>query len=182
MRRLAGPADLLVVGQGLPPFQRSDLFRHEPIGSLPAVLICPGAHLPLARILLVHQGDSPGEALLATVARLCRGFQAKLIVLSVAGSERVVRRQQQAPRALLAAQGLAADFDSVVGSEVAVAAAGVARWRRCQLVVLGWQPGPSWWRRWWGSPVEQLAEMAGDFAFLALPDAATPGSTSQPVA
>jgi hypothetical protein len=167
----AGPTDLVVCGQALPPATKRMLLHAQPLSRSPALLVCPDTWNRLSRILVLDQGKFASEPFLAAAARLGHRFQVGLLVLSVARSERAARERQLAARQALAPCGLNVDFDLVVGSEIREAATSVARWRRCQLVLLERQESTPWWRWLRGCPTERLMERTGDLAFLGLPGA-----------
>jgi hypothetical protein len=77
---------------------------------------------------------------------------------------------------------LAADFDFLVGAEARTAVAGVARWRRCQLVIVKRQDCASWWRWLRGSRTDWIMSLMGSFSFLSLPGTDTLGTTVPPSA
>jgi hypothetical protein len=167
LRPLLSPSDLLVLGQALPRSLKSALLGESLRDGAPAVLVSPDTWTPLSRILLLDQGDRPAERFLVTAAELCRSFRAAPVVLTVARSERAGQLRQHAVRAALAVHGLDADFDLVIGSEARAAAVSVARWRRCQLIVMERPGSPPWWRwprattmEWFMNQVESPAVLA----------------------
>ncbi|HEV3257939.1 MAG TPA: hypothetical protein VG013_13720 [Gemmataceae bacterium] len=173
------PADLFVFGQALAPAQKKDLLRQAVDSGAAAILICPDNWQALHRVLVLDQGSQANERFLAAAAQLCRCFQAKAVVLTVADSERTARLRQGAAREMLAGCGLDADFDLVVGAEVGDAVANVARWRRCQLVVMERHNSQAW-RRWPGHPrTETLIDLTQDLTFLALPESGVAGTVPQ---
>jgi hypothetical protein len=129
--------DLLIFNQSLPlTDQRSLLLRIQRNGG-PATLICPDSAVPLKRILMVNGPGQLAPRFLESIVELCAAFQASLVVLTVARSERKAQRRQQSVREALAGQDVAVDFDFVAGAETALAVAQVALWRRCQLAACG---------------------------------------------
>jgi hypothetical protein len=174
----ARPTDLLVLGHALPAAQKRNLLRAAPGDASSAILVCPDVYAPPHRILLLDQGEDELARSLSVVVPLCRAFAAKLVVLSVSQTEKESRRRQQGAQAALACVGLRADCDSVIGSEVRSAVIGVARWRRCQLVVMSREVSPSW-RRWLrASSPAWFMGWTQRLAFLALPETpATPRTT-----
>jgi hypothetical protein len=167
---VAGPTDLLVLGHALTAPQKKNLLRAAMGDSSPAILVCPDAYASVHRILLLDQGIQDLSRSLPVVASLCRAFGAKLVVLTVSHTEKESHRRQQTVRSSLASIGLHADCDSVIGSEVRVAAVGVARWRRCQLVVMSREVSPPWWRWLRDSSPEWFMSLTQPLAFLALPE------------
>ena len=120
--------------------------------------------------------------MLTTVIELCRCLRAKPVVLTVGRTEREGWRRQQPARAAFAEHGQSGNFDLLIGSEVAEAAIRVARWRQCQLVVMGrygrHPPNPpllrggwgGWWRHWFGgSTTERLVGLGDSLAVLTIP-------------
>jgi hypothetical protein len=172
LRRDVAPDDLLVFDQGLPAVQKQDLFRQALRDQAPAVLVCPATWVPLSRVLVVDQKDTPEEVFLRRAAALCRGLGTDSIVLTVARTERAARLRQATARETLAGAGLDADFDFLVGAEVRGAVASIARWRRCQLVVMRRQDCPPWWR-WLRDPhAEWMMNLTESLSFLSLPGTA----------
>ena len=168
--------DLLIFGRGLAHGEKKQLLRHAQRSNGPGVLICPDDMPALRRILLVQQ-DNLQEEFLRIAVGLCRCFQAGLVVLSVARSNRAAQTGEQAARRALANAGIETDFDVLVGSEVRVAVAHVARWRHCQLVVMQGERSNSWWRWLRGTPAEEMMDLAASLSFLSLPLATAPQLT-----
>ena len=103
-----------------------------------AVLICPESwKSTLSRLLVLYRSHEQNDPMLTTVIELCRCLRAKPVVLTVGRTEREGWRRQQPARAAFAEHGQSGNFDLLIGSEVAEAAIRVARWRQCQLVVMG---------------------------------------------
>jgi hypothetical protein len=168
-QEVAAPTDLLVFGHALPAALKKNLL-HAALGETgPAMLVCPDVYAAPQRILLLDQGNGDRACSLPIVASLCRGFGAKLVLLTVAHAENESRRRQQDAQTALASLGLNADCDCVIGSEVRVAVVGVARWRRCQLVVMSRQVSPPWWRRLRDSTPDWFMGLTQPLAFLSLP-------------
>ncbi len=161
--------DLFVFGRALPPAQKKDLLREALREEAPAVLVCPDTWTPLSRMLVVDQGSPPSSCFLKRAAELCRRFQATPVVLTAARSEQVVRDRQRAARAVFRDCGAEADFDSVVGTPALEAAADVARWRRCQLIVTERHNDPPRRFRLWGNTAEQVLSADESSAVLSLP-------------
>jgi hypothetical protein len=157
--------DLLVVDQALPQPDKGELFREMAGQSIPVMFCSARAHLPVTRILLLDQGNDGDGNFLNEAAGICRSLGATLVVLSVAKSERIAKRLQQGARHTLAGYGLAVDFDLFVGPDVCAAAASVARWRQCSLVIMEHPPAvPWWWRR--NSSTTQLTDRTDSPTFL----------------
>jgi nucleotide-binding universal stress UspA family protein len=134
-----------------------------------AVLICPEQwRSSLSRMLVLYRNREQNQDALATIIDLCRCVQATPIVLTVAGTEREGRLLQQPARIAFAEHGLGGNFDLLLGSEVAEAAARVARWRQCRLLVIG-RYGRRPWARWFGgSTTERLLALAETFPVLTI--------------
>jgi nucleotide-binding universal stress UspA family protein len=90
--------------------------------------------------------------------------------LTVARTEREGSRLQQPVRVAFADHGQDGLFDIVIGAEVAEAAARVACWRQCQLLVMGRYGRPSWTRWFGGSTTERLIDRADSLAVLTIPE------------
>lgn len=161
--------DLFAFGRALPAAQKKDLLQEALREDAPAALVCPDAWAPLSRVLVVDQGNPPDGGFLETAVELCRCFQAEPIVLTATRSEQAARLCQRAAREVFRRRGVDADFDFVAGAEVGEAVRGVARWRRCQLVVIERDAGPAWWRWLRGRAVEELLGSAEPITVLALP-------------
>ena len=168
LRRLIQPTDLLVGGPGLPPALRHELFREAKAGIVPALLLCPQIYQPLTRILFLDQSDREDDDLLIATVEFCRDFQAGLVVLTVARTEDEARRRQQRLRQVLQGLKVMTDFDFLVGGEVRGAAASVARWRHCQLVVMAPLESPRWWRWWRADSRSWSMDLVDSLAFLTL--------------
>ena len=171
VRKLLQPTDLFVIGNSLEEAQNQDLFRPTLGDAHSAVLVCPSVWTPLTRVLVLDQGKGPAGRFLVGAAQIGRHLGATPVVLTVARSEPAAHLRQQSAREALASQGWLGDFDFMVGADVCAAVAGVAHWRRCQLVVLEWWNTPSWWRWLWGDTMERLIGHLGSLAFLVLPHA-----------
>ncbi len=131
------------------------------------MLVCSPTAPRASRALVVDQGDPDGQSFLTAAVALCHRLQAHPIVLTVAHSERAARSRQQAVRDVVAAGGLDADFDFLVGADVYTAVTQVAHWRRCPLVILERRGRTPWWRRSPGAAA--LAAGAEPFSVLTLP-------------
>jgi hypothetical protein len=161
--------DLLVFDQRLSAVQKQDLFRQARRNDGPAILLCPTAWLPLTRALVVDQRDTFREGYLRWAVGYCRGLGTDPIVLTIARTERTARLRQAVARETLAEAGLTADFDFLVGAETRMAVARIARWRRCQLVILQRQDSPPWWRWLRDTYSEWMTNWTETLSFLSLP-------------
>jgi nucleotide-binding universal stress UspA family protein len=164
--------------------QADDLFvvTHAPVGTerlaliqealqqTAAVLICPAVwKRTLSRMLILYRSREQTQDALATAMELCRYVRATPTVLTAARTQREGQRLQQPARAAFAERGQGGHFDLLVGAGVAEAAARVARWRQCRLLVMGRYGGPEW-RRWLGgSTTEALIGLADSLAVLTIP-------------
>lgn len=165
--------DLVVLGRASAPAQNKTWLRAIQLDLGLPVLFCPDNWIPCSRILVLNQQHPAQESLLTAAVELCRGFQARAVILTVARSERVAQAWQRATQEALADSGLCCDFDLVSGAEVPAAVAQVARWRRCQVILTAHPFAPRWWRRWRSGTTEKLFGLAGEFSFLAIPEACT---------
>jgi hypothetical protein len=180
--QLLGPGDLLVLGAVLPAAEKKQLLRHAARCAAAGVLVCPGAWERWSRVLVLHEAPRPPEGFLTAAAEVCRYLGARPVLLTVARSERVAHRHQQAAREVLAGSGLGAEWDVVIGAEIRAAATRVARWRRCQAVLLERPPAPPWWRRWQGGTLAKFTGPADMVSLLALSAAAEKSSAEIPLA
>jgi hypothetical protein len=159
----AQEGDLIVVGQS----QRRLLRETTHCGS--AALVCPDNWQRLERPLVLNEAGSAAEAFLEAALALCRCFGTVPVILTLARSQRVAGRRQRAAQAAVTSAGMTAAFDSLIGSDSGLAAATIARWRHCPLVIRRGPGAPSLWRRLRGSAADQL-DFADSIAFLTLPD------------
>jgi nucleotide-binding universal stress UspA family protein len=144
-----------------------------------AVLICPEMwKSTLSRLLVLYRSSEQNEEMLATVMDVCRCVRAKPVVLTVAGSEREAWRRQQPARVAFADHGQSGNFDLLIGSEVTEAAIRVARWRQCQLVVMGRYGRPPWTHWFSGSTTDRLLGLADSLAVLTIPKKEAPAAYS----
>lgn len=162
------PEDLLIFSHALPPDRKKTFLRESLRHAGRAVLICTDSSMPVARVLLLHQGGQPNTVFLTRAAQLCAELGARAVVLTVARSERLALQQQQAAREALACCALRADFDLLVGTDVRAAVAHVARWRGCRLVLMQQQDTPAWWRWLRGGTAERLLDLTHTISVLAL--------------
>lgn len=161
--------DLLILSHGSGVAERQALIRHvlqQPV----ATLICPDVwKSTLSRMLILYQGRQQNQDALTLAMELCCCVRTRPVVLTVAPTQREGRRLQQPARAAFAEHGQEGNFDLLIGADIVEAAARVARWRQCQLLVIGRYGRPEW-RRWVsGSTTEQLIDLANSFAVLTIP-------------
>ena len=175
------PTDLYICGPDVSEGGKKHLLRETRRHAGPALLFCAnGAALP-GRILLIDQGGPFSDSLLEITLNLCEIFRAGLVVLTMARTEREARQRQRRAREILevmpphpalSPQGrggrdLHVNFDFLAGVEVRSAAASVARWRHCQLVVL--EPDAAW-GRWLGfHSGSWITESLESLSFLVIP-------------
>lgn len=166
---------LFLIGHCLTMPQKAMVLQHVLPQLRSGVLVCPDQWQPVTRVLLIHQECDGDQVMLARGVRLCVRLGARPIVLTVARSERFARQLQEAARKCLNNAGLFADFDYLVGAEIRHEALSVARWRRCQLVVLP-RPKTSLWQRWTrGNALKRMMESRNSFGVLTLPELDVPG-------
>jgi hypothetical protein len=170
---LAGGA-LCVFGQALPTKLRAELLSWSFRSPRSATLIATRQWRPMRRVLILDQGGAAASPFLTSAARVCRAFECAPVVLTVARSERAARRHRGAAERALSAEGVAGEFDLVVGCEVRAAVALAAQCRRCTHVFVEKPHAPSWWRWLRGDLFERLLGLGNDLSFLALPGAGAP--------
>jgi len=169
VRKLAETGDLLIFGHAFHPNQHQDLLNKQVLLDFPAVLVCPDEYSPISRILVLNKQVDGDQGFLTRAAHLCNSLKAFPIVLTVARSVREAQAAQRAAQKTLLEQRVGADFDCIVGSEVRLLIAKVARWRRCQLIMMERRISKPWWR-WMRAPHnEWLIELNQSFALLAFP-------------
>jgi hypothetical protein len=167
VRQLAEPGDLLIFGQAFRANQKQGALNKHSLHDFPAVLVCPDQHTAISRVLILNKQVDGDHGFLTRAAQLCASLQAFPIVLTVARSVREAQIAQRSAQMTLLEQQVQADFDCVVGSEVRLAVAKVAHWRRCQLVMMERRLSKPWWR-WMRTPYkEQLMDLSQSFALLA---------------
>jgi nucleotide-binding universal stress UspA family protein len=163
------PDDLLTITHAPAGTERFALIR-QALQSTAAVLICPEEwKSTLSRMLVLYESWEVNQDALETSMELCRWVRAVPIVLTVASTQREGLRRQQSARAVFAERDQDGHFDLLIGAEVAEAAAHVARWRRCRLLVMG-RSGRRPWTRWFGeSTTDRLLGLADSLAVLTIP-------------
>ena len=120
-------------------------------------------------MLVLYQSCEQNQQSLTTAMELCRCVRATPVVLTVARSQREGSLLQQPARAAFAEHGQRGNFDLAIGAEVAEAAARVARWRQCQLLVMGRYGRPRWAHWWGGRATDRLIGLADSLAVLTIP-------------
>jgi nucleotide-binding universal stress UspA family protein len=163
------PDDLLILSPAPARTGRLALVR-QVLHQSAAVLLCPKDwRSTLSRMLVLYRSGEQNQHSLVTAMELCRCVRATPVVLTVARSQREGYRLQQPARAAFAEQGQCGNFDLVIGADVAEAAARVARWRQCQLLVMG-RYGRLRWTHWLdGSTTDRLIGLADSLAILTIP-------------
>jgi hypothetical protein len=174
VRAMLDPADLCVFGKELPARLKGVLLRESLQSPWAPALVCPTTWQPVSRILVLYQHADPPPAYLGAVAEVCRRFDSRPVVLAVARTDAEANWRQRAAETALAAYGLSAEFDTVVGGDVRSAVAWAAKWRRCSHVIVAKRHAVGWWRWLRGDPIEQLLGLSDRLTFLALPDTLGP--------
>jgi PAS domain-containing protein len=154
------------------PAKKKSLLREAHRRSGPTLLFCAKTAFLPSRILLIDQGDPFADQLSRITLELCEIFRAGLVVLTVARTEREACQRQRRARETLEGSPVHVNFDFLAGADVRSAAASVARWRRCQLVVL---EANSAWERWLGfHSGSWITERLESLSFLVFPAAPVP--------
>jgi nucleotide-binding universal stress UspA family protein len=162
------PDDLLIVSYTPTRTERLALVQ-QVLQQPAAVLLCPKVWRgTLSRMLVLYRSCEQNQQTLATAMQLCRCVRATPVVFTVAHSQHHGCRLQQPARTAFAEHSQRGNFDLVIGADVAEAAARVARWRQCQLVVMG-RYGRKRWAHWFGSTTERLIKLADSLAVLTIP-------------
>jgi hypothetical protein len=162
------PGSLWVVSQRFPASARRALVRCFMRRPESSILVCPETVGPMTRALLLNDARFPDGGFLQTATSLCRMLGVSPVVLTVAGSERLAQHATDLARAAVADHGANMLFDCLVGLEVSSAAARIARWRRCQLMIMNRDARPHWWH-WLRAPAfTELAEWLPDISLLSV--------------
>ena len=170
--------DLLVLEQSSTSRHRRELLQQLLRQRTPALLLCSHTEeRPLRRMLILHEASARRKSVLPAALALCQRLGVTPVVLTVARSERRACIQEEGARRLVAGIGLPCEFDFVVGAEVRVAVACVARWRRCQVVAMDRNHSTSWWRWWRDDRFNLVTSLPAPLAALALPEGAERDST-----
>jgi hypothetical protein len=148
---------------------KKNLLRETQRKGAPALLFSSASGELPTRILLIDRGGPGADDLLQMTAKLCALFRAGLVALTVARTERKARQRQSQARETLLGCPVPVNFDFLAGAEARAAVAHVARWRRCQLVVLE-VTHASPWARWLGSvPGPWIMDLLDTLSFLVVP-------------
>lgn len=161
--------DLLVFGQALSEERKRGLLHGAWGKDMPPMLVCPDRGSAISRVLLVDRAGQAEAGYLDAAIEICRRLHAAPVILTLARTERAVRRCQRQTQAELARLGADAELDAAIGAEIRQAVASVARWRRCHLVIADHPGNLPWWRWSRNQFVDGLLEVARSLAFLALP-------------
>jgi hypothetical protein len=158
--------DFCVVGGALPRVLRRRCLRAVSRHCHAGLLLCPPVWRSFRRALVLHENPAPQQQYLENAAAICHGAGCPASVLVVAHSEEMARRIQKTAVEAFARQGNAADFHTVVGSNVRGAVAMVADWRRCSHVIVE-KTSANRLRRWFGFELDPIIrELADRFAVL----------------
>jgi hypothetical protein len=162
------PGKLLAFSQTIPTKLKRELLgtmRERP------TLVCSPTGTRIGRMLILDHDQDAGPYL-GVAVELCHQIGATPIVLTVAGSMDAATSRQQWAQSTVQAKGLNAEFDLLVGFQIHHTVLAIARWRRCQIVVMDCQRSPSW-LRWLRAPegswIEKPIQSIG---FLTLPQRA----------
>jgi hypothetical protein len=156
--RLLAPTDLCVVRRGLPAVLKKHILERTSGDAATAILIRSEREEFPSRVLIVHTCALSDGQYLALAVQLCKELGCRPVILTLAKSERAARSLQQAALGQLTGMEVSCDFDFLVGVESLAAVASVARWRDCQLVIMGHDAAPAW-RRWLrGDSMQQMLE------------------------
>jgi K+-sensing histidine kinase KdpD len=166
VKRFIQPGELSVFGEQLPLTLRESLVHQSLQVPHAAVLVCPRLHLPISRVLVVNQPRGLSTCFLDGSIELCRALRVPAVVLTAARTEKGRATYEQIAQERCAAQGVAADFDSLVGGDVRLAIAQATRWRRCSHVIVE-RHGRPWWRRFHADTLEHLLGTTHDLCILA---------------
>jgi hypothetical protein len=114
--------------------------------------------------MLILDHDRDASPYLGAAVELCHLLGATPIVLTIARSMHAATDRQQWAQSAVHAKGFNAEFDLLVGLEIRNTVLAIARWRRCQLVVMDCQQGQAWshWLRgpdglWTAKPNQTIA-------------------------
>ena len=172
IRQHLQPDDLLMVTRAAQGTERRTLIRQVLQETNAAVLVCPETwRSSLSRILVLYRSCEQNQRALAAVMELCRYVRSDPVILTVARTEREGNRLQRPARAAFAEHGQSGNFDLLIGADVAEGAARVARWRQCQLLVMGRYGRPPWMHWLGGSTTEELLDLTDSLAVLTIPPA-----------
>jgi hypothetical protein len=162
-------ASLCVFGHGLPASVKEELLRRSLRNQRSSTLLCPDYWQPLTRVLVLFDHRDPGNYFRSAAVEVCRRFEVRPIILTVAASESGARERQLLAEQAMCECDCLADFDYVVGEDLRNAVASVARWRRCSHVFVEKRYAASWWHWPWRSTVERLLALSSFVAVLSLP-------------
>jgi hypothetical protein len=113
-------------------------------------LVCPSNDTRIGRMLILdHERDA--ASYLGAAVGLCHQIGAAPIVLTIARSMHAATERQQWAQKTIRSKGVHAEFDLLAVLEIRNTVLAIARWRRCQLVVMDCQQAQSW-SRWLRGP------------------------------
>jgi hypothetical protein len=174
MDRLFGLHSLGVFGAQLPlPLKEKLLFGSLRSAERP-ILMASTAWQPISRVLVLHEWYVGGDDFLDSVTALCRTIHAAPIVLTVSSAEAKARQGQERAQEIMAQHRLDADFDLLVGGDLPVGIAAVARWRQCSHVFVAQRRATPWWHWFRRGIMGHLLRLPDSLTVLALPPAAAP--------
>jgi hypothetical protein len=151
---------------------RASLLARLPYAPEIPVLLTPGSHKPMSRVLILQDHNDPSAGFLESAARLCQGLEIQPLILTLASSEEDALLKQRFTEEVCARLGLPADFDAAVSFNVYAAVDHAARWRNCSHVFFERTTrtkGLPLWRR----PLDVFSQWCGvsdSLAFLFLPE------------
>jgi hypothetical protein len=158
---------LWVLGAALPEAAKERLLRDSFLQPDLPIMVCSAGYQPPRRILVVHENRDPNDRFLNSVGHICRAWQATPVVLTVGGTLREIQARQRFAEEAFARLGLAAYFDSIVGSDARRIAIRVAGWRRCSHVCMQKHKSTGWWR-WLRGDAQWEAPGISSLTFLSL--------------
>jgi hypothetical protein len=168
--QLFRPHGLSVFSESLPPKIKNRLLDSSLHVRQSAILVCSGSWPPVSRVLIVHARFDGEDGFLDSAVPLCRLFQAAPVILTVARTESKARQGQRIAEEACLVHRIPAHLDYVVGLDVRLAVASIARWRRCSHVFLARRQAIPWWSWMRGDTLKELLDSADSLTFLALPE------------
>jgi hypothetical protein len=180
LKQFFRPDDLCVFGGALTADVKAILLRRAVHSADTPALVCSRSWQPVSRVLVLHRYRDLAGRFLDAAAHVCHCFRVRPVVLTVARTNAEARRRQRSVAEALAASGLDADFDAVVGADVGGAVASVARWRRCSHVFVDNRPAPPRWGWLRRGDADWLLGLSESLTFLTLPGTLAPNSIPEP--
>jgi hypothetical protein len=179
LQEFLNPEELCVFGGALLPHEMDTLLSDCSRRAATTALVCSQSWQPVTRVLVLNQRRDAGNRFLDMVVDLCRKFQARPVILTVARSDAEAKLRQEFAEQALLANGLAADYDCVVGCRVRSAVLWAANWRRCSHLFVEKNYAPPWLRWLRGETVERLFGLSDTLTLLALPGSVALVGTSR---